>query len=445
MKKFGKLLFFIFVLFAVLFLTANLLFDHVTKKGDENTYILMNRVVNALEESADTTDPEQMQAFVDRFIEENFSQFAAEYGRHAVPDRIRFIPLTQGDSEVSILNRGEDTDKVWAFHDGDAITGLVVFEFHNAERTGLRILINAVLLAAFAVCIGILFYISGTVLKPFEKLSAYPEKLSRSEITDKLPETKNRLFGRFIWGINMLSDKLEKNKKRVNELSRDQMTMLTTIAHGIKTPVANIKLYADAIRTGLYRPDGTADESDAEVAEKISKNADEVTALVKELIDKASGTVVDFKPEIRAFYLKELTDYLEEEYSNRLKMLQIPYTFTLDHNAMINSDKSGIIRILSQLMDNAVKYGNGGGIHVAVSKEEDGYYLIVRNKGTVVEENELPYLFNSFWRGSNADPYDGSGIGLFEAREIARSLYGDIYVKADAEHSEMEFDVYLPQ
>ena len=62
MKKFGKLLFFIIFLFAVLFLTANLLFDHVTKKGDENTYILMNRVVNALEESADTTDPEQMQA-----------------------------------------------------------------------------------------------------------------------------------------------------------------------------------------------------------------------------------------------------------------------------------------------------------------------------------------------------------------------------------------------
>lgn len=60
------------------------------------------------------------------------------------------------------------------------------------------------------------------------------------------------------------------------------------------------------------------------------------------------------------------------------------------------------------------------------------------------EENELPYLFHGFWRGSNAAGIAGSGIGLFEAREIARKLYWDIYVKTDRERGEIEFDVYLP-
>ena len=205
--------------------------------------------------------------------------------------------------------------------------------------------------------------------KPFEKLSDYPEKLSKNEITEKLPETKNRMFGKFIWGINMLSDNIKNKQKKVDELSRDQMTMLTTMAHGIKTPVANIKLYADAISTGLYQENGEVNKSDAEIAGKISKNADDITDIVKDLIDKASGTVVDFEPDIQPFYMKELLDFLEEEYSNRLNVLNIPYTFEMNHNAMVKSDKSGICRILSQIMDNAIKYGSGEGIKVNLNKE----------------------------------------------------------------------------
>ena len=92
-----------------------------------------------------------------------------------------------------------------------------------------------------------------------------------------------------------------------------------------------------------------------------------------------------------------------------LKFDQIPFAIELGNNTIIKSDKNGICRILS-----------------------------------LPEENELPYLFNGFWRGSNASGIAGSGLGLFEAREIARKLYGDIYVKTDRERGEIEFDVYLP-
>ena len=101
-------------------------------------------------------------------------------------------------------------------------------------------------------------------------------------------------------------------------------------------------------------------------------------------------------------------------------------------------------RILSQNMDNALKYGNGEGITVDLNKKEEGFYFIIKNKGEVPAEKELPYIFNSFWRGSNAGNISGNGIGLFEAREIVMGLDGDIYVRADAEAKEMEFDIYIP-
>lgn len=220
--------------------------------------------------------------------------------------------------------------------------------------------------------------------------------------------------------------------------------MLTTIAHGIKTPVSNIKLYSEAIETGMYQPDGKVNASDAEVAAKISKNADDITAIVKELIDKASGGVVAFEPNCSSFYLSELTDFLNEEYGNRLDVLRIPHTFTVESNAMINSDKDGICRVLSQLIENAIKYGNGEGISVNIRKGEEGYYFSVKNKGSVLDEKELPYIFNSFWRGSNSEGIPGSGIGLFECYEIVRRLSGDIYARSDLSGTEMEFEVYLP-
>ena len=130
--------------------------------------------------------------------------------------------------------------------------------------------------------------------------------------------------------------------------------------------------------------------------------------------------------------------------SNRLNVLDIPYTFEMNHNAMVRSDKRGICRILSQILDNAIKYGNGDGIAVILNKEEDGYYFVIKNKGNVLSEKELPYIFNSFWRGSNAEKTGGNGIGLFEAREIAQSLYGDVYVKANPDENEMEFDIFIP-
>lgn len=457
MKKLVKLYIAVVLLFVALFVTSNLLFKSFVKRNNDAGNILMNRVVDGIRDkyimrtlqysNIDPLPGPGIQKIIDSYMKDNRSAFIHEYGYSALPDEVEYISLSTADGteNVNLINNGKSSDKVWSFYgkDDKTLIGLIVFRYNDERAGALHIILNVSLIAAFLISIGICLYISSTVLRPFEKLSDYPVKLSKNEITEKLPETKNRLFGRFIWGINMLSDNIQNKQKRVDELSRDHMTMLTTIAHGIKTPVANIKLYADAISTGLYQPDGQVNKSDAEIAAKISKNADDVTELVRNLIDKATDTVVNFTPEIAAFYLEELRVFLEEEYSNRLNMLHIPYSFTINHNAMLKSDKSGICRILSQLMDNAIKYGNGERITVNLNKEEDGFYFIIKNKGNLPSEKELPYIFNSFWRGTNAEGIDGNGIGLFEAREIALGLGGDIYVRTDQETREIEFDVYI--
>ena len=383
LKRAAKLYTVTVLLYALLFLSAYVLFSKVIQRNEDRSYVLMNRVFNEIEselsDSPAMISEDAVEAAIDDIFYTHVDDLKKEFGKESVPERVYFISANAETGEVSLINPDKDYEKLWAFRTDGNLTGFVVFEYGESRFARLLIFTELCIAVAFLITLGVCIYIGTHILRPFEKLSSYPERLSKNQITEKLPETRNRFFGKFTWGINMLSDRLTSDRRRIGELSREHLTMLTTIAHGIKTPVSNIKLYADAISTGLYQPDGKVNESDAEVAGKISKNADEIASIVKELIDKAQGGVVDFEPSAQNFYLSELIDFLKEEYENRLKVLKIPHSFELESNAMIKSDKDGICRILSQLMENAIKYGNGDGINVRISKDEEGYLISVKN------------------------------------------------------------------
>jgi signal transduction histidine kinase len=110
---------------------------------------------------------------------------------------------------------------------------------------------------------------------------------------------------------------------------------------------------------------------------------------------------------------------------------------------MIKSDIEGVRRIVRQLMDNAIKYGDGTGITLIIDKREEGDFITVKNNGTPLPQTELPFVWKSMWRGSNSDGIKGSGVGLYESRFIARKLGGDMYMTTEG--SVTEVTLFLPQ
>ncbi|MBP0971075.1 MAG: HAMP domain-containing histidine kinase, partial [Oscillospiraceae bacterium] len=215
-------------------------------------------------------------------------------------------------------------------------------------------------------------------------------------------------------------------------------TLLASIAHSVKTPVANIRLYASAIMTELY-----PESSDAEIAEKIDANAEKISTMVSELLETAATSLSDYEPVLAPFYLSELQTLTEHEFADRMKIARVPFTFTTENDQLVNSDIWGLFRVISQLLENALKYGDGTGISVELRHQDDGICIVVRNKGELLPEKELPYIFRSYWRGSNASDRDGSGIGLYTAHEIVKKLGGTILARRLEESSEMEFTVCL--
>lgn len=242
----------------------------------------------------------------------------------------------------------------------------------------------------------------------------------------------------------MLRDSLNDNRLTISRLEHERQTLLTSIAHGIKTPVTNILLYAEAIETGLYSAGKTTPE-DAAIAAKISKNAEDIRKLTSELLENTSSAAFDYTPVLSEFYFSEIAEMLKSEYHEKFTLLRIPYSIICESDAILNSDKTALVRICVQIIENAVKYGNGKGISIILDRADDCFSISIRNKGNLLSEDEIPFIFNSFWRGSNASGIEGNGIGMYVSRKTARTLGGDLYAEVHRDTGETEFILIIPE
>ena len=142
------------------------------------------------------------------------------------------------------------------------------------------IVVNVILSIMSVVIIAVMVYIRAKILAPFEKLSDIPYELSKGNLTAPVKEAKNRFFGRFVWGVDMLRENMEQQKERELNLQREKKMLLLSLSHDIKTPLSAIKLYSKALSKGLY----TNKEKQLEIAENINAKADEIEGYVAEII-----------------------------------------------------------------------------------------------------------------------------------------------------------------
>ena len=428
MKAFTRTAVFSVLIFLVICISINAALVVNKKQSDNTRNIVMNRIWLEYKETA---------AFSKGTIVET-EPFVNQFGKKNYPDSIKLIKFDE--LEKFSLNSQNDKNKKYIFPVTDEASdqqGFIIFEYADNSFAQELIIINIILLLLL-ICIFVFnLLIYKKIIKPFDELTEYPERLSRGLNTEKLPESKDRFFGKYIWGMNMLGDVLQNERKKNLRLIKEKLTLSITFAHGIKTPVTNIKLYSNAIQTGLYTDD--INKSNIEIAKKIEKNADDIQALVTKLLNTSTQSIFEYEPVISEFYLNEIKDIIYKEYDNQLKIKKIPYTMEMKENPIIKTDKNGLLRILFQLIDNAIKYGDGSGIYIKMERQERSFYFSIKNNGKSIEEKEIPFIFNSFWRGSNAQNTEGQGIGLYEAKQIANKLGGELLVNI----TENAFEIIL--
>ena len=301
------------------------------------------------------------------------------------------------------------------------------YRVKSEENKRAILTVNVILGIMAVVIIGVMAYIRVKILKPFEQLTDVPYELSKGNLTAPVKETKNRFFGRFIWGVDMLRENMEQQKERELALQRDKKMLLLSLSHDIKTPLSAIKLYSKALSKGLY----DSKEKQLEIAENINSKADEIESYVTQIITASREDFLSLEVNNSEFYLSELTNKIRIYYTDKLSLAKTNFTVDSFTDCLISGDIDRSVEVVQNIMENSIKYGDGNNIRISFS-EEDGCTLVtVRNSGCTLADTDLPHIFDSFWRGANAENEKGSGLGLYICRQLMHKMNGDIFAEVN--------------
>ena len=298
---------------------------------------------------------------------------------------------------------------------------------------------NASAITSFNICFGVtaafvlllLLFLFIRIIRPFEKISAYPTELAKGNLTAPLKDSKSKYFGKFLWGLDLLREKLESQRSAELALQKQNKTMVLSLSHDIKTPLGVIELYAKALEKDLYKDE----QKKLEVARSINGKCEEIRGYVDSIVKVSSEDFLNLEVNKGEFYLSPLIDSIKAFYTDKLSLLKIDFAVDSFSDCILSGDLERSIEVLQNIIENAVKYGDGKKITVAFSREDDCQLVHIRNSGCTLSENELPHIFDSFWRGSNVGGNSGSGLGLYICRTLMRKMNGDIF--AEIQESDM--------
>lgn len=278
--------------------------------------------------------------------------------------------------------------------------------------------------AAFVVALGVLVYVRKQIIAPMDRLSKVPEDLAKGNLSVDVKAEKSAYLGKFIWGMDRLREKVENDRNRNRELEKEEKMLLLSLSHDIKTPLSAIKLSAKALSSGLYEDD---EDRQREVAEGIGSKANEIERYIRDITGAARDDVTIPEVKVTEYYLSELLNRVKTYYDGRYEIMRTQVAISDYKDVLISADIDRAEEVLQNLIENAFKYGTGNRIEVSTAREENCTLVNVKSFGNPVPARELPHIFDSFWRGTNAEGREGSGLGLYICRRLMLKMGGDIY------------------
>lgn len=273
------------------------------------------------------------------------------------------------------------------------------------------------------------FILSKNISGNLIKLSGYVKKISAGDYEEEIIiKTKDE--------IQDLADNINlmKNKIKISQYSLKEFT--STVSHEIKNMLTVIQGYSEGIKSGIYK--GKEEISDA--LHKIISKTKDLENLTNSLLllSKVENNFIEIKKdEVNPV---DIVDELIETYENQLfiSKLKIVKSINIENKLRIKSSRYLIQTILSNLINNAIKYSMPNSIiQISLSSEDTRSikYIVfsVSNEGLEISNEEKGRIFKMFYRGDKAEFYniEGYGLGLAISHKIATYLKASLDFKSD--------------
>jgi signal transduction histidine kinase len=233
---------------------------------------------------------------------------------------------------------------------------------------------------------------------------------------------------------NILKEKNKQIEKDRNEIK----TLISDIAHQLKTPLTNLKMYGE-----LLQDESLNEEDRKEFNEIIMLSLNRLSFLIESMIkmSRLESGIIQLKPQSNNLVDTVLLAINQVQKKAKAKNMEIELK-EID-KVKVTHDKNWLAEAFFNILENAVKYSEiNGVIKITIQRYEMFARVDIKDNGVGIKEDELPKIFSRFYRGKNADEIEGIGIGLYLAREILSKHGG--YIKVYSNNTGSTFSVFLP-
>jgi two-component system sensor histidine kinase MprB len=330
----------------------------------------------------------------------------------AIPVTQRVLEVAEGTAEPFFEDRTLANTHVrvltFPYEPGWALQ--VLRTMTEVDRTLARIktLLIVIALAGIGLAAALGLIVSRAAVAPVARLTRATERVTEtgdlSERIDARGEDElSRLAGSFNAMLGALEESTKAQRQLVADASHELRTPLTSLRTNFEVLMSDRELVPDERRRLLD-----------DVVEQIG----EMTALIAELIELARGDQLSTEPE------EVRLDLLTEDAVERTRRDRPGVTFNTQlKESVIRGVPASLERAIGNILDNAAKWSPPGGeVDVSV---DDGT-VTVRDRGPGIDDEDLPYVFDRFYRSSSARTMPGSGLGLAIVRQVAESHGGGV-------------------
>ena len=263
------------------------------------------------------------------------------------------------------------------------------------------------------------------------RISDAVQSISQGNLNTEVDVTGDDEFSAMAANLNKMSSDIRKLMDKEREAERTKNELITNVAHDLRTPLTSIIGYLELLAGNTQIPQ----EMQHKYIEIAYSKSRRLEKLIEDLFGFTKLNYGKIAMHIGQIDIVKLLEQLLEEAYPNFEEKNLSYDLQSNVPAkIISADGNLLARLFDNLIGNAIKYGaDGKRVLVKIHGEEDTVTVSVTNFGRVIPADELPLLFNKFYRveQSRSTTTGGTGLGLAIAKEIVDMHGGTIRVASD--------------
>ncbi|MCL4294439.1 MAG: HAMP domain-containing protein [Anaerolineae bacterium] len=280
------------------------------------------------------------------------------------------------------------------------------------------VLIGALMAGAIAGLVTLV--LSHRIVRPIELLTAAARRMERGDLTGRVSVRSDDEIGQLASAFNAMADGLA----RLEQLRRQ---MVGDVAHELRTPLTNIRGYLEAARDGLVRPDPA-------LVDNLYEEAMLLNRLVDDLQELALAEAGQLHLECRPVDVGEVARTATQAIRPQAEAAGLELSLDLPSDLPpVVVDPHRIGQVLRNLLNNALEFTPPGG-QITLTARLDGSWvcLEVGDSGPGITSEQLPFVFERFYRAdpSRARATGGAGLGLAIVKQLVEAHGGRVWVKS---------------